>query len=117
MRATGFGADEEVGLDIDEAAFWYETEFGAGKQFLDAVEDTFDRLMDNPRTYDPKRGDVRVALVWGEQRRSDPTDRGPERKFPYGVYFTVDDGNSVYVWAVASLKREPYYWIDRMRRR
>lgn len=117
MRATGFRADEGVGLDIDEAAFWYETEFGAGKLFLDAVDDTIDRLMENPRRYAPKRGDVRVAFVWGELRRSDSSARGPERKFPHGVYFTVDDDNCVYVWAVASLKREPYYWLDRMRRR
>lgn len=92
-------------------------EFGAGKLFLDAVEDTFDRILGGPRKYAPKRGDVRFAQVRGPLRRDEPDDLAPEREFPHGVYFTVDGDDSVYVWAVASLKREPHYWLDRMGRR
>lgn len=117
MRATGFGADEGVAVDIDEAAFWYDLEFGAGRVFLDAVEDTFDRILDGPNKYVPKRRDIRFAQVRGQLRRSEGESHdGPQREFPYGVYFTIDSEQRVYVWAVASLQREPYYWLGRMDR-
>ncbi len=112
MNASSFELHDEVRLDIDEAAFWYDVEFQAGAAFLDAIDATFDRIVAAPLAFEVRRGDIRLAVVHGA---SEQTGRGrPARAFSYGVYFSVGNDRDVTVWAVASLVREPWYWLARV---
>ncbi len=99
MRATGLTIHPAVADDVDEAALWYAAEARLGDAFLDEVEASLRRVLEGPRKYQILRERVR---------------RAPLRRFPYGVFFSVDSDNGVTVYAVASLERDPFYWIDRV---
>ena len=99
MRATGLTIHPAVADDLDEAALWYAVEAGIGDKFLDAVGATLGRILDGPRKYQVIREGIR---------------RAPVRKFPYGVFYSVDDGGHVAIYAAASLEKEPFYWLERM---
>ncbi len=91
-----------VSLDLDEAALWYAVEAGLGAAFLDEFVGALDRILSGPRKYQRVRGQIRRANL---------------RRFPYGIYFEVNSDGSLAVYAVASLERDPFYWLDRVRRR
>lgn len=78
--------------DLEQAEDWYnEQQPGLGTEFRGAVSALFERLADNPRTYPRVHGEVhRVAL----------------RRFPYLVYFVIDD-SKVVILAVLDSRRDP----------
>jgi toxin ParE1/3/4 len=85
--------------DLTEARDWYEARHeGLGDEFLTCVEAAIARAArvpdENPRVH----GEVRRALI---------------RRFPYGVFYLVEEG-VLLVLAVAHVRRKPGYWTGRM---
>ena len=87
-------ADREI-----EAAFqWYEKErAGLGLEFLEELRSTYDRIVEGPLKYQHLRSDIRRALL---------------RRFPYAVYFAVEQSKIV-VLAVLHASRDPAEWQRR----
>lgn len=87
--------------ELDEAFAWYEDQVvGLGYEFLDAFDQSIRLIASFPELFEEIECGVRRCLV---------------NRFPYGVLYGID-GDSIVVVAVAHLKREPTFWIDRTRR-
>jgi plasmid stabilization system protein ParE len=85
-------AQPNADLDIVAAFDWYEKEqTGLGRQFLDEVRATYNRIADGPLAYQDIRSGIRRSLV---------------QRFPYAVYFAVED-DVVVVLAVLHINRDP----------
>ena len=86
-----------VDLDIEAAFNWYEKEqTGLGREFVDELRATYDRIADGPFVYQEIRSGIRRDLL---------------RHFPYAVYFAVED--DVVVLAVLHASRNPSEWQRR----
>ena len=87
-------ADREI-----EAAFqWYEKErAGLGLEFLEELRSTYERIVEGPLKYQHLRSGIRRALL---------------RRFPYAVYFAVEQSKIV-VLAVLHASRDPAEWQRR----
>jgi toxin ParE1/3/4 len=84
--------------DLDHAAHWYDDQRpGLGLQFLDTVDQVFERIRVTPLQFPTVWADVRRALL---------------HTFPYAVYFRVTD-DTILVFAVLHLRRDPRTWRDR----
>ena len=91
-------SEPRVDLDVAAAFEWYENErAGLGHEFLDELRATYDRVADGPLKYQHLRSGIRRALV---------------RRFPYGVYFAVED-DVIVVLAVLHASRDPAEWQRR----
>jgi plasmid stabilization system protein ParE len=85
--------------DLAEAADWYRRiRPGLGDELLLCVEQTINRILDNPNSFPVVRHDARRALV---------------RRFPYSVVFRVR-GNRVEVEAVFHGSKDPVRLRDRI---
>ena len=88
----------EADRDIEAAFQWYEKEQpGLGLEFLDELRATYDRIVEGPLKYQHLRSGVRRALL---------------RRFPYAVYFAVENVVIV-VLAVLHASRDPAEWQGR----
>lgn len=88
---------EEALQDMSAAFEWYETKLeGLGSEFLDVVDDYFNRIVKNPRLYQ-SHGNQRVAVI---------------NRFPYKIVYEVEE-NTVVVYAVFHDKRNPQKIVDR----
>ena len=75
-----------------KAEDWYNgQQSGLGTEFRDTIDDLLGRLAENPRIYPRVYGEVHRAVL---------------RRFPYVVYFLVDDFEVV-VLAVLHSRRDP----------
>ena len=84
--------------DIVEASEWYDTEReGLGAHFESNVEDTLERIRQNPALFPVYRGRTRRALV---------------KTFPYGILFFQED-DEILVAAVLHHHRDPKVGSDR----
>ncbi len=93
-------AEPELDLDIAAAFDWYEKEHaGLGYEFLGELRATYNRIADGPLKYQHLRSGIRRALV---------------RRFPYGVYFAIED-DVIVVLAVLHVSRDPAEWQRRRR--
>jgi len=91
-------AEPEVDLDVAAAFEWYENERdGLGHEFLEELRETYDRIEDGPFNYQHLRSGIRRALV---------------HRFPYAVYFAVED-DVVVVVAVLHASRDTAEWQRR----
>ena len=91
-----------VKADIRRAAQWYEGQRpGLGRVFVQQIDALLSRLRVNPMQY---------QIVHREIRRAIPP------RFPYGVFYRVQ-GQTVLVFAVVDLHRDPSTWQDRDTRR
>ena len=86
--------------DIAEAVGWYECrQPGLGTTFLEQLRTVYDRVAASPQGYQKLRGEIRRALM---------------RRFPYGVYFVLEeDDHLAVVVAVLHLRRNPSTWQER----
>ena len=85
-------------VDIDEAASWYEAEqAGLGVKFIQDVNSLLERVEDLPFQFPVVHDETRRAMA---------------RRFPYGVFFTVDK-EEILVLAVVHLHRHPDTWRKR----
>lgn len=84
--------------DLRQAARWYEGQNpGLGREFVAEVEAALLRIDENPLQY---------QTIYREVRRAIP------HKFPYGIFFRVEQDNIV-VLAIVHLHRDPTSWQDR----
>jgi toxin ParE1/3/4 len=91
--------EPEAQADLDNAYQWYEQQRrGLGARFLDAVEETFDRIRQSPTRFAVVHNDARQALV---------------KKFPYVVCYLFRNGH-VAVIAVFHGHRDPGGWQSRV---
>lgn len=88
-------AEPRADLDVAAAFEWYEKErSGLGREFLDELRATYDRITHGPLKYQYLRSGIRRALV---------------RRFPYGVYFAIED-EVIVVLCVLHASRDPAEW-------
>ncbi len=88
----------EAEQDITAAASWYEQQqIGLGQEFLDEFMIVRLRLAETPLMYSTVHRDTRRAIM---------------NRFPFGVYFRVDDAVVVIV-AVMHGSRNPRRWHGR----
>jgi plasmid stabilization system protein ParE len=92
-------SDVAADADIEAAFGWYESEQrGLGLEFLDEVRAAYARILDGPFKYQELRSGIRRALT---------------RRFPYAIYFSVDD-DLIVVIAVLDTARDPAEWQFRI---
>lgn len=70
-----------------------------GDEFVGEIEAGVRSILATPFTWRCIEDDVRCYLV---------------RRFPYGIYYTVEQ-EKVVIWAVKHLHRAPDYWQERRR--
>jgi len=86
-------------LDLLEAYEWYEAhQARLGSDFISAIDGLFARIAGNPRLYPEVYRHVRRAVV---------------RRFPYLVYFVVED-ETVSIVGCFHSKRRPELSIGRL---
>ena len=89
-----------VERELDEAANWYEEQqSGLREKFLNAVGETLSRIEEYPRSFPAVHLDIRRAAV---------------RRFPYGVFYTLIEGEA-HVLAIVHDARHPSVWRRRRR--
>jgi plasmid stabilization system protein ParE len=88
--------------ELDESVALYESRLdGLGQRFLEAVEETTERIAATPDAGSPLEGGYRKRLVPG---------------FPYSLIYRVWE-DYAYLVAVAHQHRRPDYWRRRTDRR
>jgi len=87
-------------IELDQAIHWYKAQApGLDNAFLIEVLSAADRIARLPEAWHRLgEGVRRCRLSW----------------FPYGLIYTVDNGD-ILVLAVAHLHRRPDYWRDRLK--
>lgn len=89
----------EAGRDLDTAAAWYEAERpGLGRRFLTEFSNLIGRISAGSAQFPTVEPGIRRGLV---------------RRFPYGVYFAIED-EMIVVLAILHLHREPDAWKRRL---
>jgi plasmid stabilization system protein ParE len=92
-------SDAAADADIEAAFGWYESEQpGLGIEFLDEVRAAYKQILDGPFKYQKLRSGIKRALT---------------RRFPYGIYFSVED-DLIVVIAVLDTARDPAEWQFRV---
>jgi len=90
----------EAEQELLAAAEWYETRKpGLGVELVAAVDEALHQLVDNPL----------ASPLW---KPGLPHRHHPVRRFPYVIFFVIDD-DAVEVVAIAHGKRCPGYWRHR----
>jgi plasmid stabilization system protein ParE len=93
----------EAQADIEEAALWYEDQRPVlGETFTTELFELIDRIAQSPLQFPV------VGLS---------TRRGLLQRFPYAVFFLLDEGSLVVVLAVLHQRRNPAIWKRRARRK
>ena len=91
-------SEPQADLDIEAVFNWYEKEQpGLGIEFLDELRATYDRIVAGPFKYQHLRSGIRRALL---------------RRFPYAVYFAVEQ-TVIVVLTVLHASRDPAEWQRR----
>lgn len=89
---------EEADHDLTAAALWYERQrSGLGHEFLDEALSTFKAIAEQPLVCPLVHRNTRRALM---------------HRFPFGVYFRIEDADIVVV-AVMHGSRHPRRWRGR----
>lgn len=85
-------------MELAEAFDWYEEQApGLGGDFILAVDATFRAIVRNPNQFPVHYRSARRAVL---------------RRFPYCVYFHVDE-KRVVVLSVFHARRDPRHWEER----
>ena len=99
MKRYAIEAEPAVEADVEAAFDWYEGEEpGLGFEFLEELRAAYHRILEHPFGYQDLRSGIRRALA---------------RRFPYAVYFSVEEETIVIV-AVLSTARDPAEWQRRI---
>lgn len=91
-------SEQRADLDIEAVFDWYEKEQPRlGIEFLDELRATYNRIVAGPFKYQHLRSGIRRALL---------------RRFPYAVYFAVEQ-TVIVVLTVLHASRDPAEWQRR----
>jgi plasmid stabilization system protein ParE len=92
---------EEAQAEFLAAARYYNQQVsGLGDSFVEEVDLGIQAILAGPIVWRAVEDDVRRYLI---------------KRFPYGIYYTIEN-DSVVVWAVKHLHRNPDYWQHRRKR-
>ena len=85
---------------LEACTHYSEISLKLGRAFHASIEDGIEKIVTGPRVWPVMEDNVRRFLV---------------RRFPYGIYYTlVDDDSVVLVVAVMDMRRRPGYWRERL---
>ena len=99
MKQYAIEAERAVEADVEAAFNWYEGEEpGLGLEFLEELRAAYHRVLDHPLGYQDLRSGIRRALT---------------RRFPYAVYFSIEE-EAIVIVAVLSTARDPEEWQQRI---
>ena len=99
MTPYAIEAERAVEADVEAAFNWYEREEpGLGFEFLEQLRAAYQRILDHPLGYQDLRLGIRRALT---------------RRFPYAVYFSIEE-NIIVIVAVLRTARDPEEWQRRI---
>ena len=86
---------DRAALEIVEAYEWYQEQHpGLGFEFLEALDEQFQAIVQSPQLYAQIHRGVRRALL---------------RRFPYGIFHALQ-GEIISVLAVVRTSRSPRRW-------
>jgi len=89
----------EAEADIEEAYKWYESQkLNLGAKFIEEIETLLERIAKNPKIFAKIHHNLR---------------RGFTHRFPYVVYFIVDDRQAI-IYGVLQQRRNPAEWQTRL---
>jgi plasmid stabilization system protein ParE len=89
----------EARAEFEQAVAYYDQcGLGLGDEFTDEVEAAVRRVLNQPDAWSAYHHGTRRCLT---------------RRFPYGVIYQIRPG-LILIVAVAHLRREPGYWIERL---
>jgi len=87
--------------ELIEAQDWYEAEVpGLGRRFRAAIDALVERMSTNPRQFPVALKNVRRALL---------------SRFPYSLFFVIEDDDTLLVIACFHASRNPKKWQKRIR--
>ena len=99
MKQYAIEAERAIEADVEAAFNWYEGEEpGLGLEFLEELRAAYHRILDHPLGYQDLRSGIRRALT---------------RRFPYAVYFSIEE-EAIVIVAVLSTARDPEEWQRRI---
>ncbi len=89
--------DEALAEFIAAGRYYNRQVPGLGDAFVDEVEAGIGAILNGLEVWRVVEDDVRRYLI---------------HRFPYGIYYTIED-DVVVIWAVKHLHRDPDYWQQR----
>ena len=99
MKQYAIEAERAVEADVEAAFNWYQgEEAGLGLEFLEELRAAYHRILEHPLGYQDLRSGIRRALT---------------RRFPYAVYFSIEE-EAIVIVAVLSTARDPEEWQRRI---
>ena len=101
-----FRTEPEASAELEEAAIWYENQRpGLGVEFLEAIDTALERIARWPQAA------PRVVGVAPDV----PSRKAPVPNFPYHVAY-LEKPNAIRILAFAHDRREPNYWLSRLKK-
>ena len=97
----GFLFAPEAEEEFLESINYYENcEKGLGRDFAREVFYTINRIVKYPQAWPVLKGEIR---------------RCQTKRFPYGVLYSVESNDQIYILAIMDLHRAPNYWKNRLK--
>ncbi|MBU0479617.1 MAG: type II toxin-antitoxin system RelE/ParE family toxin [Proteobacteria bacterium] len=69
--------------------------------FVSQIENGINQILLHPQAWQPLEEDVRRCLV---------------KRFPFGIYYTIEEDDVILIQAIMHLSRAPGYWKGRTAR-
>lgn len=89
----------EAEVDINQAYRWYEKQSqGLGEDFLQCLEEVFDKIKHHPRAYPTVYKEIKRLLM---------------QRYPYGVFYLLNE-QTIIVIALFHVRRNPKQWEIRL---
>lgn len=85
--------------EYQEAAAYSQEHFGAGRQFVAAVQAAIASIENDPELYQEVGQGIRIYRM---------------KRFPFYIFYRVDAGSeTIVIYALAHHRRQPGYWKNR----
>lgn len=84
---------------LEATGYYREFRFELGQAFVKEIETGIDEILAHPRAYQNVEENARRHFV---------------RRFPYGIYYTIED-DYILIVAVMHMSRQPGYWKNRIK--
>ena len=89
----GFVLRRIAAQEFDDSIAWYENQReGLGREFRAVVEESFQRIADNPERFPKVRSEVRRAVIL--------------RRFPFVIHFVIE-AKRIVILSVFHTSRDP----------
>jgi len=79
--------------------YYFEISPSLANAFISQVENGINQILLYPQAWQPLKTDVRRCLV---------------KRFPFGIYYTIEEDSAIIIQAVMHLSRKPGYWKARI---